>query len=426
MPKHIIVVGAGLAGLASAYELTKSQQYQVTVLETNDYPGGRVRTLPVNGRPVDFGGFIIYPWYTEFHRLIRELGLHDHRGPMIWRDVYYELYNEGQYVTTEQLHFPWREAAEVWGHGIFDILFDTKIDQPQLKFHDQTFADYIRQRLGRTEHGGLYETYADIVSQGYCYGPADQFRMAFAAPFIRQTNLGGDLRVAAYFPHGTGQFTDALAKAIIQAGGTIRYRTTMSGFNHGVLLNDNTVLTADAYVFAQRVQKQIFEQIVTNLPVTWQYTHFYTVTARLSAQPSVNNKNNWGAVFYKPKPKQSLQVLSAINLAELYHPDLSGYVNLNIRILSFEPFEPATLDTEIARELAKIFPDVEFKDIAQSAHWPQTMPITTEPYVQGIRERQGHNQLYFAGDFLGAPSMETALRTGTQAAEQIRKRLSPP
>lgn len=421
-PKSVVIVGAGLAGLACAYELTKTGEYQVTVLETNDYPGGRVRTLPVNGRPVDFGGFIIYPWYSEFHRLIRELGLHDHHGPIAWRDVYYELYNEGQYVTAKQLHFPWRESAGVWGQGIFDILFDTKIDQPKLKFHDQTFSAYIRQRLGRTDHGGLYETYADIVSQGYCYGPVDQFRMAFAAPFIRQTNLGGDLRVAAFFPHGTGQFPEALAAAITKAGGEMRYNTTMTGFNQSVLLNDQAALTADAYVFAQRVQKPIFEQIIPDLPVTWQYTHFYTVTVQVSAPPSVNEKKNWGAVFYKPKPKQSLQVLSAINIAELYYPDLAGYINLNIRILPTEPLELATLHDGAAREVKKIFPDVECTGVVQTVHWPQTMPVATEPYVQSIRERQGQNNLYFAGDFLGAPSMETALRTGVQAAKLVQLR----
>jgi len=42
--KTVIVIGAGLAGLAAAFELIEAG-YDVTVLEASDRPGGRVRTL---------------------------------------------------------------------------------------------------------------------------------------------------------------------------------------------------------------------------------------------------------------------------------------------------------------------------------------------------------------------------------------------
>ena len=43
-PRKVIVIGAGLAGLAAAYELVQSG-HDVTVLEASHRPGGRVRTL---------------------------------------------------------------------------------------------------------------------------------------------------------------------------------------------------------------------------------------------------------------------------------------------------------------------------------------------------------------------------------------------
>jgi monoamine oxidase len=43
-PQKIIVIGAGLAGLSAAYELTKAG-HDVTVLEARNRPGGRVHTL---------------------------------------------------------------------------------------------------------------------------------------------------------------------------------------------------------------------------------------------------------------------------------------------------------------------------------------------------------------------------------------------
>jgi phytoene desaturase len=52
--KHIIVIGAGFAGLASACLLAK-EGYKVTVLEKNDQPGGRARVWEKDGFKFDMG-----------------------------------------------------------------------------------------------------------------------------------------------------------------------------------------------------------------------------------------------------------------------------------------------------------------------------------------------------------------------------------
>lgn len=53
--KKIIILGAGLAGLCSAYELTKLG-YQVTVLEARSRPGGRVWTVRGGTTETEIGG----------------------------------------------------------------------------------------------------------------------------------------------------------------------------------------------------------------------------------------------------------------------------------------------------------------------------------------------------------------------------------
>ena len=52
--RHIIVIGAGFAGLSAACVLAK-EGYKVTVLEKNDQPGGRARVWEQDGFKFDMG-----------------------------------------------------------------------------------------------------------------------------------------------------------------------------------------------------------------------------------------------------------------------------------------------------------------------------------------------------------------------------------
>ena len=54
--KHVIVIGAGPAGLTAAYELLKTGEYRVTVLEESETFGGISRTVNYKGNRMDMGG----------------------------------------------------------------------------------------------------------------------------------------------------------------------------------------------------------------------------------------------------------------------------------------------------------------------------------------------------------------------------------
>ncbi|RKN80135.1 1-hydroxycarotenoid 3,4-desaturase CrtD [Ulvibacterium marinum] len=51
---HAIVIGSGIAGIASALRLRK-KGYEVTVMEANSYPGGKLHSMEKNGYRFDLG-----------------------------------------------------------------------------------------------------------------------------------------------------------------------------------------------------------------------------------------------------------------------------------------------------------------------------------------------------------------------------------
>ena len=71
----VLVLGAGLAGLAAARDLAAGGA-DVVVLEARERPGGRVEQIRLDGgRPVQLGGEVVGPFHTAYLGLVEELGL---------------------------------------------------------------------------------------------------------------------------------------------------------------------------------------------------------------------------------------------------------------------------------------------------------------------------------------------------------------
>ncbi|MEX2627045.1 MAG: NAD(P)/FAD-dependent oxidoreductase [Ilumatobacteraceae bacterium] len=86
-PVDVVVVGAGLAGLACATRLHATGR-SVLVLEASDGVGGRVRTDHVDGFTLDRGFQVLLTAYPELHRQfdLAALDLREFRpGALVWR-----------------------------------------------------------------------------------------------------------------------------------------------------------------------------------------------------------------------------------------------------------------------------------------------------------------------------------------------------
>lgn len=71
----VIVIGAGLSGLAAATSLLEAGVRSVTVLEAGLQVGGRTRTSTVGGTTVDEGATLVYPQHRHVLRLAQRFGV---------------------------------------------------------------------------------------------------------------------------------------------------------------------------------------------------------------------------------------------------------------------------------------------------------------------------------------------------------------
>lgn len=420
MKQRAIVIGGGLAGLAAAHELSKSGLFQVTLLEVEPQIGGRAHTKLINKTAVDFGGFIIYPWYKQFHRYIKEFALEKKSVAIPALPIFYDLAGDGNYA--QGIKHPYRSFSP-WRflrHVVIPALIFQSPTYPHLDaFKRKTIHELLKICQRNPESISDLENYFNIVSEGYCYGALSEYKAIFGIPAIAKSNLFGDIRKSVYLKEGLVVLTSALAQAIKNNNGIIRVNAPVTHIDteKKCVHLEHEMLEADIIVYAQPYN-HLTQTALGYTESKCPYTHFAVVTARFDKTPKVKGDQNWGSVFYRREEQKQAQILSSINLATLYGPNVEGHVNLNVRFNhpSLFPIKEDLLEL-LHDDLQILFPDATPLEIVESQFWTNTMPIADEALVERVRNAQGVGDLFYAGDYLGCPSMETALSTGVHAAK---------
>ncbi|OAF07719.1 amine oxidase [Bradyrhizobium centrolobii] len=201
--EHIVIVGAGAAGLMAARELARAGR-RVTILEARDRCGGRIHPLPASqfGYRADGGAEFVHGDAPVTRGLVREAGLslQEIEGTQWTFD--------GQTLSREDRYD--RHEAEL--HAVLRELKD-----------DMTVADFLRRHFAGDEYERLRHSVARMIEG---YDAADPERASTLA--LREEWMNGGHATQARIVGGYGGLVDHLAAECRKHGVAIRFDSVVA------------------------------------------------------------------------------------------------------------------------------------------------------------------------------------------------------
>jgi oxygen-dependent protoporphyrinogen oxidase len=443
---RVVVVGGGVAGLATAHRLIRGDPSpQVTVLEAEGRAGGRLRTASVGGLELDAGpdSFVARkPWAAD---LCRELGLElaepGARGAFAWTDRGLEPLPPSALGVPasvgDLLRWPGLSRA-----GRLRALGDL-IRKPRTDAADESLGALLRRRLGdeATERlvapllGGLFAGDIDRLDLRSTFPELERWERGFGS-LIRGAraalDAAGDAGPMFVRPAGGAS---ALPRALVEAIGADRVRTGARartveprGASHvvrwdaGELEADAVVVAAPAFVAAELVPAAAESMEAIPYVSTSVVLLVYAV-GTAAALPDATG-------FVVPV---GAAPMSAATFLSRKWPDPSFADRAVVRCFvgaSGSEDVLAAPDGDIveavSRHLSAVLPLPELPEASRVVRWPRSMPqyeVGHAGRVRAVAEALPPG-IFVAGNAYGGVGVADAVRSANEAAERVREHLA--
>jgi predicted NAD/FAD-binding protein len=410
-PLNIAVVGAGAAGIVSAYILQR--KHSVTLFEKNDYFGGHTHTVvtedgPDVGTPVDTG-FIVcndrtYPLFQSF---LSQLDVSLEPSDMSFS---YTDHQTGLAYASRNLNVLFSQRRNLVRPSFLGLLFEIK------RFNKKTLKN-LDAGLMRDHTLGEY-----LEKEGFSARFVEQYITPMGAaiwstPDRKMMDFPAESFARFFQNHGLLSFSDQPQWYFVSGGSNSYVKAFLNNFKGKAIKNNGieAVERTKSGVVLSRADgiKENFDRVViathadeayalladpsrdeTRLLSPWEYSENHTVLhTDVSRMPT--NRRVWASWNYVREEDKE----SPVPVAVTYHMNrLQSLTTVNQYCVTLNPANPIPQE-HIIREMRYRHPLYNFE------------ALDTQTDLPGLN---GFNNTYFCGSYFGYGFHEDAVRSAVQ------------
>ncbi len=438
MNKRVIIVGGGVAGLTTAFELGKSKHFDVTLFEKSPEPGGRLRSLGLpGGYYADNSAQFYASNYRHSLRLMRQLKIDKQLAAVPAAD-FSGIYRDGKVCSlpatlggllTTDAFTTWDKVSLLRLGLSLALRYRPKAYVAPAKLSaqdDVQLAEFVRNRFGSKL---LDEVVDPFVGMSMAY--AEDVSLVFAvsmAPISLVEHF--------VFPKGNGLFTQRLAEACrsTQVDTTVRRIVVEEGKACGVQLEpDGRFVAADIVVCATPAHEAA--PLLTDLGT--KHSDFLARVPYSSCLQVLYGTDRpylpvWGMVVPRPAGSPLSYLTEETRKNPARAPSGAGLTQAFIvgeaakKMMQQDDTEVGELVFDEIRRLLPAYPKPQFTRIIRR---PKAMVLSAPGYQRqladfnhSIRHIKG---LHLISDYQSNPLIEASVYLGQQAAQRIEGRSLP-
>ena len=442
--KAVAIVGGGAAGLGAAFMLRKLGLHPI-LLEANSQVGGRLRSEQVEGFTLDMGADFFCSSYDTTFRICEELGI-----PLIPNRYTFGWFRNGRWLTSSPGLSPGsmlNNLSWAWHHGLFTPQAFRTLHRLHREFRrDSEYLHYgSDNRLLELNGEENFEQYLDRMDVPHALKVS---LMGFLELTMGSVHYSSQAYMRAYLAEivlkptqifvpelGAGALTNALADACADAIRTstpVRRLNIRGGSVTGVVVDDGTI-EVDAVICAVPTSRvlEILPDLSDSIRQTLSSISYSTGCRVVIGLDHPPLPPGWNGALY-PEDDTLLLLDRTINLPRCAP---AGKSTLDLTTGRSRAKELIALDDEQIKLMmlhdarrnpppGSALPGDDDGLFSRVYRWNEAvcmgLPGMFVAVSNAVRQlRSEVPNLMLAGDYTRVPSVNGALASGVQAAEQV-------
>ncbi len=449
--KDVIIIGAGIAGLSAAFELSKNN-IDFQILELNDKVGGNIETLNIDNCLVETGPYTFSSNSLETLQLVRELGIEDllqEANPLSKKRFVY-LNDQLQQVPSGPVEFL---KSDILSKEAKWTLLEELLIKKEEK--EESIEDFFVRRFGREVLKNLVQPFLNGIYAG------DVKKLSVNAVFPKLKEL-------------ENKYKSVILGSILSGGiGTSMKKMTLYSFTHGMetlplvlyeRLKNKTTLgiknleitrAKDFFVVNFKANNKIinytansiliatpafkvndFSSIIPDEYLTdfshLEYMPVATVAQKIEKSKLNRDLTGFGFLCEK-EPHRKL--LGTIWVSSIFPNRISSEYHLLTSYIGGAYYKkiteqmPDEISPLVAKELSEIFKVDQnlFETLHVKVHY-NAIPQYNIGHIERVKEIESlmdtNYGLYFTGNYLYGISINDTIKTSKLIVEKINKFLN--